>query len=125
MGFRTFARQFFQLTEITMAHVFDVIIIGAGPAGLSAAKELLALGASVVVLEATSKVGGRGKISWGLSSLWFSVGDARVKVQKSNQSHSARSQTPAFKIILLISILTTLPHTNILKHTLLGQTKPC
>lgn len=55
-----------------MAHVYDVIIIGAGPAGLSAAKELLASGASVVVLEATSKVGGRGEdLSWGFVASGF------------------------------------------------------
>src|ERR1051326_6786094 len=41
---------------------YDVIIIGAGLAGITAAKELLHLGRSVLVLEATSRIGGRGYV---------------------------------------------------------------
>lgn len=37
----------------------DVVVIGAGSAGLSAAKELMALGKSVVVIEAADRIGGR------------------------------------------------------------------
>ncbi|MGO1120427.1 flavin monoamine oxidase family protein [Rhodovibrionaceae bacterium A322] len=37
----------------------DVVVIGAGAAGLSAARKLMALGKSVVVVEAASRVGGR------------------------------------------------------------------
>jgi monoamine oxidase len=40
-------------------HEADVIVVGAGLAGLSAARELTARGVSVVVLEARDRVGGR------------------------------------------------------------------
>jgi len=39
---------------------FDVIVLGAGAAGLAAAASLSAHGASVLVLEARERVGGRG-----------------------------------------------------------------
>ena len=38
---------------------FDVVVIGGGLAGLSSARQLQAAGASVVVLEGRSRVGGR------------------------------------------------------------------
>ena len=40
-------------------HEADVVVVGAGFAGLAAARELVGQGASVVVLEARDRVGGR------------------------------------------------------------------
>lgn len=42
-----------------MQNTFDVVIIGAGVAGLAAAQKLQRLGRSVVVVEASSRIGGR------------------------------------------------------------------
>jgi monoamine oxidase len=43
----------------TIGAPYDVIVVGAGLAGLTAAKQLLGEGRSVVVLEATDRIGGR------------------------------------------------------------------
>jgi len=51
---------------------YDTIVIGAGIAGLSAAKELRRLGHSVLILEANDRIGGRGFV--GL------IGDERVPI---------------------------------------------
>lgn len=51
----------------------DVIVVGAGLAGLAAAQELRANGASVVVLEASDQIGGRVRTDWSLGAP-FEVG---------------------------------------------------
>ncbi len=42
-----------------MHSVFDVIIVGGGAAGIGAARRLADLGVSAVLLEASSRLGGR------------------------------------------------------------------
>jgi choline dehydrogenase-like flavoprotein len=51
---------------------YDTIVVGAGIAGLSAAKELRRLGHSVLILEANDRIGGRGFV--GL------IGEERVPI---------------------------------------------
>jgi monoamine oxidase len=48
----------------------DVLVIGAGGAGLAAAKELTATGASVLVLEARDRIGGRAYTDTSLGVPW-------------------------------------------------------
>jgi len=54
------------------SHRYDVIVVGAGIAGLSATRELQHLGRSVLVLEANNRIGGRGYV--GL------IGDDKVPI---------------------------------------------
>jgi monoamine oxidase len=52
------------------AAVHDVIVIGAGGAGLTAARELTAQGVSVLVLEARNRIGGRAFTDSSLGVAW-------------------------------------------------------
>jgi len=45
--------------QCTKTSGYDVIVVGAGLAGISAAKELIHLGRSVLILEANDRIGGR------------------------------------------------------------------
>ena len=54
----------------------DVVIIGAGAAGLSAAKELSSQGVSFVVVEASHRIGGRAYSEEIAPDVWFDLGCA-------------------------------------------------
>lgn len=58
---------------LTGGNEADVIIIGAGVAGLAAARTLVDLGYDVIILEATNKIGGRVQTNWSLGAP-FEVG---------------------------------------------------
>ena len=70
----------------------DVIIIGAGSAGLSAAKELTKLGISFIVVEASHRIGGRAYSEEIAPDVWFDLGcaylvagpDAKNRIDESN-----------------------------------------
>jgi monoamine oxidase len=54
----------------------DVVIIGAGAAGLSAAKELIKQGISFIVVEASHRIGGRAYSEEIAPGVWFDLGCA-------------------------------------------------
>ena len=54
----------------------DVIVIGAGAAGLSAAKELTRLGLSYTVVEGSHRIGGRAYSEEIAPGVWFDLGCA-------------------------------------------------
>ena len=70
----------------------DVIIIGAGSAGLSAAKELTKQGISFMLVEASHRIGGRAYSEEIASDVWFDLGcayldagpDAKNYIDESN-----------------------------------------
>jgi monoamine oxidase len=58
----------------------DVVIIGAGSAGLSAAKELAKQGISFVVVEASHRIGGRAYSEEIAPDVWFDLGCAYMEL---------------------------------------------
>jgi monoamine oxidase len=70
----------------------DVVIIGAGSAGLAAAKELAKQGTSFVVMEASHRIGGRAYSEEIAPDVWFDLGcaylvegpDAEKKIDETN-----------------------------------------
>lgn len=63
----------------------DVVIVGAGAAGLSAARELQSRGARVVVLEASAKVGGRVQDDRSLSCWPLELGPEFIHGESDNR----------------------------------------
>ena len=66
-----------------MSQVFDVVIVGAGAAGIAAGRRLTRAGASVMMLEARSRIGGRAHTvvkTWplDLGCGWLHSGDRNV-----------------------------------------------
>lgn len=69
-----------EVTPVTIER--DVVIIGAGPSGLTAAHELKKAGVSVAVLEARDRVGGR---TWSntIDGAWLEIGGQWVSPDQS------------------------------------------
>jgi len=65
----------------------DVIIIGAGSAGLSAAKELTKQGISFVVVEASHRIGGRAYSEEIAPDVWFDLGCAYLDAGPDAKNH--------------------------------------
>jgi len=65
----------------------DVIIIGAGSAGLSAAKELAKQGISFVVVEASHRIGGRAYSEELAPDVWFDLGCAYLVAGPDAKNH--------------------------------------
>ncbi|XP_017475761.1 PREDICTED: amine oxidase [flavin-containing]-like [Rhagoletis zephyria] len=60
------------------SHLYDVVIIGGGVSGLSAAKYLGEQGVDLVLLEATERLGGRTRTNKNENVLWVDLGGAYV-----------------------------------------------
>jgi monoamine oxidase len=69
-----------------MSSLIDVVVIGAGVAGLSAAAGLRRSGLSVRVLEASGRIGGRARtvVEPALGGVWFDHGASWLHVAQSN-----------------------------------------
>lgn len=63
---------------------YDVIVVGAGLAGLTAGKQLRAAGRSFVILEATDRIGGRGHTDTTTFSVPLDLGGAWIHDLKTN-----------------------------------------
>jgi monoamine oxidase len=69
----------------------DLIIIGAGAAGLSAAKELTKQGISFVVVEASHRIGGRAYSEEIAPDVWFDLGCAYLVAGSDVKNHNDES----------------------------------
>jgi monoamine oxidase len=65
----------------------DVIIIGAGSAGLSAAKELTKQGISYIVVEGSHRIGGRAYSEEIAPDIWFDLGCAYLVAGPDSKNH--------------------------------------
>jgi len=65
----------------------DVIIIGAGSAGLSAAKELTTQGISFILVEASHRIGGRAYSEEIAPDVWFDLGCAYLVAGSDAKNH--------------------------------------
>ena len=65
----------------------DVIIIGAGAAGLSAAKELSKQGISFIVVEGSHRIGGRAYSEEIAPDVWFDLGCAYLDAGPDAKNH--------------------------------------
>ena len=77
----------FLVNEAPMSTQTDVIIVGAGSAGLSAAKELTRLGIAFVVVEASHRIGGRAYSEEIAPDVWFDLGCAYMDVGPDPETH--------------------------------------
>lgn len=77
----------FLVNEAIMSTQTDVIIVGAGSAGLSAAKELTRQGISFVVVEASHRIGGRAYSEEIAPDIWFDLGCAYMEVGPDPDNH--------------------------------------
>jgi monoamine oxidase len=71
----------------------DVIIVGAGAAGLAAARELAGQGISFVVLEASHRIGGRAYSEEIAPGTWFDLGCAYLELGP-NFEHCTEETNP-------------------------------
>jgi monoamine oxidase len=67
-----------------MSSEVDVIIVGAGASGLSAAKELARLGVSYVVIEGSHRIGGRAYSEEIAPGVWFDLGCSYLHQAETN-----------------------------------------
>src|SRR5581483_4687037 len=64
-----FTAESVEAASLKWDHVADVVVVGAGAAGLPAAIRARDLGASVIIVEANSDIGGHAMLSGGQISL--------------------------------------------------------
>ena len=77
--------------------VWDVIVVGAGGAGLSAAVSAAEAGAKVLLLEKMPHIGGNTRISGGFYACVDLVRQKRQGIEDSEQLFLSQNATPALK----------------------------